>query len=199
MSAFNTKRWLILIPLYIRYFLNIFLKALAHFYLKNFDPNFCRLSFVSNYEAVVYKCSYIWFKLHLFTLWLKSASPASRLGEQPAEQSLSLDLEDANHTVVEDTRRLSHSHSDMGLRQEAAPTAHQQPRPHSQIFDLDISGKAKGSGIIYTFQRPGGGPEFIYTGTGTDHLYFVLKMCPLPRFMPAFCFFSLRLALIIAH
>jgi hypothetical protein len=70
--------------------------------------------------------------------------PFPRLGQPPSEQSLSLDLEDANAPAEEaPTRKLSHSHSDMGLRQEPLPAPRaQDQRPYSQIFDLDISGES---------------------------------------------------------
>ena len=88
------------------------------------------------------------------TLMATLSRGAHRLARSPPEQSASLDLEDAAAAaavsgVSEATRRLSHSHSDMGLRQEDGDKDHHhhhQPSLHSQIFDLEISGKCS---ILY--------------------------------------------------
>jgi hypothetical protein len=85
------------------------------------------------------------------------AAATIRLSRLP-EHSASLDLEDTTNSLVteeaglrlsqslvtdEAGRRLSHSHSDMALRREESISS-QQIRPHSQIFDLDISGTGTG-------------------------------------------------------
>lgn len=68
-------------------------------------------------------------------------SSLERAGPPPPpteQQPLSLDL---NFHSVEVVRRMSHSHSDMGLLRDRDVVAgdENQPRPQSQIFDLDLS------------------------------------------------------------
>ena len=75
-------------------------------------------------------------------------------------------------------RRLSHSHSDMGLRHEQK-TATSEPRPYSQIFDLDISGTRTIQGVFFVNSRVGDAVQF---GRDPDLVNWYLFQIPRPKF-----------------
>ena len=84
------------------------------------------------------------------TLMATLSRVAHRLARSPPEQSASLDLEDAAAAaavsgVSEATRRLSHSHSDMGLRQEDGDKDHHH---HHLLFLRIMIQKPKGEEIL---------------------------------------------------